>query len=343
MKSSQQDSCPNLSLFQSQMDSERQFTEPRNTSPELGIASTREFGSSDNIYGSKVSGSQTLTSALLGVRSGEGLNLLVPPKRILPFPKPREVSTQHSASISDLDPLLPKPTQVSCPGSADLATKTPIPVAKPIKKRVAQRKPAVAEVPEIAESPSPQRGSNINAPASQPSEEPSPLAAKSAAAASRPSSAASTLQSKVAPKKRAAPGRPASATKRPKMIDQATQTQTLSGRDHTSALQSFRNEEPPTPAIDAPSSRSTPAPPPFPAPPPLPPVSYLDAVDAFVTKNKARPAPQELWERPGYAEADVEERHLLLNTFICENLGNKDFIQLCEDTANAWRRIGLGM
>jgi hypothetical protein len=39
----------------------------------------------------------------------------------------------------------------------------------------------------------------------------------------------------------------------------------------------------------------------------------------------------------------VEQRHLLLNNFICENLENKDFLQLCEDTANAWRRIGLGI
>jgi hypothetical protein len=356
MKSSQADSCPDLSLFQSQRSSqdrslseraqcpERQLTEspffePQDRSPEKGESTTRERSTSIHIYDRQDSDPQTLTSDAFG--AGEGLNLWVPPKRILPFPKLREVSMQRSASISDL-PALPKPTPISRPGSANLPTKPPTPVPKPTKKRVAQRKPPVVKISEIARSPPLEKGGNADAAASQtmPQDEPSPLAAKSAAATPRPASASSALQSKAAPKKRAAPARPTSASKRPKMVDQATQTQTLSGRDHTSALLSFRNEEPPPP-IAAPTPCSTPAPPPQ-APPP-PPESYLDAVDAFVTKHKARPPLQELWERPGYAEADVEQRHLLLNNFICENLENKDFLQLCEDTANAWRRIGLGI
>jgi hypothetical protein len=216
--------------------------------------------------------------------------------------------------------------------------KASTPVLKPAKKRVAQRKSTAAKPAEIVESPPANSGNKVDATTSQamPEDEPSPLAAKSAAVASKPTSAASGLQSKAATKKRAAPTRPSSATKRPKMVDQTTQTQTLSGRDHTSALPSFRSEEvpaaivarlPPTPA----STLSG------------PPESYLQAVDTFVTRYKARPPPQELWERPGWAEADVEQRQLLLNNFICENLENKDFLRLCEDTAVAWRRIGLGM
>lgn len=302
---------------------------------------TRELNPSSQDHGRQISDLIDVHGlAAAFFESAESTQLSVPPKRELPFPKPREVSKKRSASISSLPPL-PKPTPASHPGSANFAMKEKesSAVAKTRKKRIAQRKSTIVKALEIAESPSPEKRSSVDGTPSQaaPEDEPSPLATKSAAVASGPTSAAPGLQSKAsAPKKRAAPARSSSAAKRPKMVDQSTQTQTLSGRNHTTALQSFRNEEIPAPVIAPP--------PPTPTPTPAAPTeSYLDAVDTFVTRHKARPSPQELWERPGWAEADVEQRQHLLNNFICENLENQEFLQLCEDMAVAWRRIGLGV
>jgi hypothetical protein len=120
------------------------------------------------------------------------------------------------------------------------------------------------------------------------------------------------------------------------MVDQSTQTDPFSGRDDTATPQMPRSEEKTV------LHHQSPTPTPTPAPKQLP-DSYLDAIDAFVTKHKARPLPQEIWERPGWAEADVEQRQMLLDNFICENLENIDFLKLCEDMTVSWRRIGLGM
>ena len=273
-------------------------------------------------------------------------HLTIPPKRELPFPKPREIRPR-SVSISEFSPL-PKPTPMCRPKSASLTTKDqaidqtkdtdPTPVTKATKKRVAQRKSTIVKPPEIVESLPPGQPNRVDAATSHasPQDEPSPLAAKSIAAASRPTSAASALQSKAAaPKKRAPPARSSSAAKRPRMIDQCTQTEMISDRDLANALHTIRKESASAPIVAQLTPTSVPA------PAILPPESYLDAIDAFVTEHKARPAPKELWEQPGWAEADEEERQMLLNDFICENLENKDFLQLCEDTAVAWRRIGL--
>jgi hypothetical protein len=110
------------------------------------------------------------------------------------------------------------------------------------------------------------------------------------------------------------------------MVDQATQTQTLSGRDHSASQRKVPGIVPEL-VVD----------------PPSPPDTYLDVLDAFVAKHRDRPALKELWETPGYADADQEHRDKILNDFVCENLENPDFIQLCQDTEISWRRIGLGM
>lgn len=199
---------------------------------------------------------------------------------------------------------------------------------KPAKKRAAPRKPHVKK--KLEETVPPKKGPEMNTVAefdtdkvaSVQEDEVSPLAAKSNAA--RPSTAAG-LQSKAATtKKRSAPARPSSSAKKSKMVDQGTQTQMQSGRDHITALEPGSNNVPQAP----------------PAPPPQ---NYLDMLDTFITTHKSRPPPQELWERPGYTEADDEQRQAMLTDFICENLENADFLKLCEDTEKSWRRIGLGM
>jgi hypothetical protein len=231
---------------------------------------------------------------------------------------------------------MPEPTTVSkTEGSKARAAcdnKNSTPVTKPApKKRVAQRKGPAAKANTEKSDPAIAADTLMNEslttePGAQ-EQDVSPLTAKSAAVSIRPSSAASGLVSKAtaATKKRTAPLARSSSPKRPKMIDQATQTQTLSGRDHSVSQRKLPENIPEL--VDSPS----------------PPGSYLDALDDFVTRHKARPAAKELWETPGYAEADQEHRDKILNDFICDNLENSDFIQLCLDTEISWRRIGLGM
>jgi hypothetical protein len=275
---------------------------------------------------------------------------LVPSNTDSPFLL-KPLAKARAASVSILPPL-PKPTPVARTQSTikppETSTeKAPTPTPKPTQKRVAQRKSRNVTSPldESAPGEAPLSETLEKQPIvfkqpAEPEDEPSPLAAKSAAVAPRPASAMAGLQSKATTtKKRAAtPIRPTSAAKRSKMVDQSTQTQTLSGRDHTIARKTtpandvFADVPTNVPALvaDTPSPASLPE-------------SYLDTVDKFVANHKARPAPKELWQAPGYAEAGEEQRLLLLNDFICDNLENADFLQLCQDTEKAWRRIGLGM
>ncbi|KAH8601345.1 hypothetical protein B0O99DRAFT_667754 [Bisporella sp. PMI_857] len=260
------------------------------------------------------------------------VNGRMPPKRTLPFPDPRKKT--RSSSVADLPPL-PKPTPVqraesTIPKETKSCTISTTISQQPEKKRVAQRKSTAAK--NARKDPSKKSAQSIQdeittleSPPQQ--EEPSPLATKPLATAQL-SSSTSGLQSKAAaPKKRAAP-RPLSTAKRAKMVDQSTQTRTVSGGSSGSA-------EAPIPAKHLAEAVQV--------SPISPPNEFLDSLDAFITKHKSRSAPVELWDTPGYAEADEEQRHILLNNFICENLDNADFLKLCQDTEKAWRRIGLGM
>jgi hypothetical protein len=121
-----------------------------------------------------------------------------------------------------------------------------------------------------------------------------------------------------------------SNVKRIKMVDAETQTQEISGRDHDVSQRSTSVCTPPGLITNTPS----------PAPPPK---SYLNDLDAFITKHKPQPRTKELWQTLQYAEADDTLRLAMLNDFICENLENPDFLQLCQDAEFSWRRIGLGM
>ena len=264
-------------------------------------------------------------------------NLWIPPRRELPFPR-REDLNRSRSSLSDLPPL-PEPTPVTnrepttnARAASDHTNSTPVTKPAP-KRRVAQRKgPATKANVDKPDSAIAAAGTliegSLTTNAGAQGQEVSPLAAKSAALSSRSPSEASGLVSKAtaATKKRTAPGARPSSPKRPKMVDQATQTQTLSGRDHSASQRKVPGIVPEL-VVD----------------PPSPPDTYLDVLDAFVAKHRDRPALKELWETPGYADADQEHRDKILNDFICDNLENPDFIQLCQDTEISWRRIGLGM
>ncbi|RFU24707.1 hypothetical protein B7463_g11631, partial [Scytalidium lignicola] len=167
-------------------------------------------------------------------------------------------------------------------------------------------------------------GSNIQ------EEEISPLAAKTLT--SMPPSASSGLQSKeMTTRKRnntSSNGRQPAA-KRSKMSSQGTQTQTLSGRDHTTGMGRATGNE----VADNGTGRCSEVTPIL--------SDYLQHLLAFLTQDKTPSPPKEIWEIPGYADADEEARETILNDFICANLENTDFRKLCEDTELAWRRVGL--
>jgi hypothetical protein len=227
------------------------------------------------------------------------LEFLIPPKRILPFSSTPIPPPQSSL----LKKPIPKPK--SQPGAST-------PTHKPTKKRVVSRKP-----PPVMKAMAPPR------------EGLSPTANKVATLAG-PSLETPVLQSLADPVKKriTAPIRPPSASKRSKMVDGATQTQTVSGRDHTAL-----HKEPDLIAAEVPTPPS----------PESPPEHYLKALDKFVAQYKKRAAPRELWKSPGYEEGTEEERHLMLNDYICDNLNDPGFLQICEDVESSWQRIGLGM
>ncbi|KAG9241256.1 hypothetical protein BJ878DRAFT_398982, partial [Calycina marina] len=111
-----------------------------------------------------------------------------------------------------------------------------------------------------------------------------------------------------------------------KMVDASTQTQTLTGQDHTSTPEQSNIAK--TPQSCHPVS---------------PPQDFNDTLEGYISKH-ACPAPRErqmeLWETPGYADMDDEERNALFHDFVCENLDNKDFLQLLGDMHVAWQKAG---
>jgi hypothetical protein len=272
----------------------------------------------------------------------ENLSPWLPPRRELPFPKSR-VSTKSCVPTVDLQPSSEEPfragerqvgedTECVAPGSTTPAFPRTM---KRVVQRQINRAPLAAQrnitdaLAEDALSVDGRKG-RLQMLAER-EEEPSPLAAKSAAV-SRPSTAPD-LRSKVmntVPQKRGRDTGPdtVSVSKHARiMVDKATQTQTGSGRDHTAPLtQTTGTERSLSSTTDVVIQ---------------PPESFMSEIEDFVSRHKHRPAPEELWQRPGYSEASPEQRQAIINDFICENLDNEDFLKLCEDTGNVWRRIGL--
>jgi hypothetical protein len=268
----------------------------------------------------------------------------IPPKRELPFPKPRKSSNSKSSATTDISPLLSNrvsetPTDSLLKGQKVQAHTSLTPVKKPApQKRVAQRKATKSkstsqQVPEeeapandIIEDSIPKLASIQEEP-----DQLSPMTSKGAASSLRPASAPGLISKAILPPKKrpAPPPRPASTAKRLKMVDAATQTQALSGCDRA-ASQRAAPANTPELIADKQSPASLPE-------------SYLNELEKFITKHNTRPISKELWQTHEYAEADEAHRHIMLNDFICENLDNPNFLQLCQDAEFAWRRIGLGM
>jgi len=262
----------------------------------------------------------------------------MPPKRSLPFPvRPSSTSSLPinssnpsvpvSSSINEdtLANVTPKPTQCTIPKvSNKRVTQAKAPAIK-AKKMALTKSESVKDVSENVLENDEVAVVGVKA---------SPVAAKHTTA-SRPAPTVQGLPGKASATKKRAPPRPSSAIKRPKMVDVGTQTQMESACEHSTASKYC----PRVLALNyGPCERQ---------PPTSPPENYLDTLDVVVAKYKDRPAPitpeKELWETPGYAEMNQDERHILLNDFICKNLDNPHFLQLLKDTDKSWRRVALGI
>ncbi|ESZ90145.1 hypothetical protein SBOR_9472 [Sclerotinia borealis F-4128] len=254
----------------------------------------------------------------------------IPPKRQLPFATVK--CPLESVSIAeDTNLLVQALDQRKRPLKEFLDANPPkeisTPAKKPTGRRVASRKgtlhlPAINDfstraVPPIIRS----SGDGLDVPIQ--TEEPSSLVTKSVIAprASLPSK----LQSiEVTARQRPVatlPDKPMI----PKMVDRSTQTQTLSGRDHTAALKLGQS----TSVAEALSNLPTAF-----EPPPI----LQNDLDLFVSRYSPR---SRVSLPPSYSDMPDDVRHKMLNDFIIENLENEDFLKLAEDMDASWRRMGL--
>lgn len=253
--------------------------------------------------------------------------LPIPPKRQLPFATGKAPSKSRSASVADTD----RPIQAQGQRkrsieeffNANPTSKIPTPTKKPTKRRIASRKST--HLPCKIDPPTKGTISKSDGLGPPPlTEEPSLIAAKTVVAPST-----LRLPSKLQPKGAGTQERPVSNsvnnTITPKMVDRSTQTQTLSGRDHTAALK----PAPIAPVIELPSNLPTAFEP--------PPILQKD-LDLFVSRFSSR---SRIDLPPNYTDVPDNARHKMLNDFIIANLENEDFLKLAEDMDASWRRMGL--
>ncbi|CAG8959027.1 hypothetical protein HYFRA_00012187 [Hymenoscyphus fraxineus] len=284
--------------------------------PTRSFSDSPYFSNRGGMFGPQASTEDPFTSQSFSVparvqsvpaaQSFDTQRFALPPRRVLPFakPKPKEKVIPSPPTTAPT-----KEIESTVPGCAT-------PTRKPAKKRVAQRKPLVTKTQD-------NENESVTFAAATLDDVPSPLVTNKSTEA---------VPKAAVTKKRAPVSRPSSASKRPKMVDAATQTQTPSGCD-----QSVQTIPPPTKEPELVSNVSTPP------SPESPPEDYLNGIDKFVSKYSSRSAPTELWQTPGWSNGTEEERDAILNNYICENLENPDFIKLCEDVERSWRRIGLGL
>ncbi|KFY30842.1 hypothetical protein V493_01611 [Pseudogymnoascus sp. VKM F-4281 (FW-2241)] len=291
----------------------------------------------------------------------------IPPKRELPFPKRKESkraseTAQKHKKVSENSHILQSEDTGASKSLANTATFSNKHGEQGGKRVAAQRTntpptsrlSSVLEVPDSDET----RSTNALRTSVVRQEEPSPLASKSAAIP-RPSTAPILNSKAISSRKRSNEAAPEWAlAKRVKMISSSTQTQTLSGRDHTAALSraSTITAEPVLPATVAvpapcPSIQGPSVPVPVPAPAaPAPnvvsevkglPEGFTDELGRFVSSCSNKRKPAELWEVSGWDRATEGERHSMTEAWICEQIEGPLFQELCKHIDNVWKEIGF--
>ncbi|KFY15322.1 hypothetical protein V492_02075 [Pseudogymnoascus sp. VKM F-4246] len=289
------------------------------------------------------------------------LSQWIPPKRELPFPKRKE--PKKALEIAEKPkkdfkngPVLPSE---STGASEKLANAMALPDKhgeQKGKRATVQRKrtPPTSKLPTVLEVPDSDEARPTNAPRNSTlwQEELSPLASKSASIV-RPSTAPGLKSKAMNPRKRPNEEAPKwELAKRVKMVDSSTQTQTLSGRDHTSALSRVPTitAEPVLPAsATAPAPDSAPVPAPAPVAPPTEVVSrakgptegFLDELECFIPKHGGKLRPAELWEVSPWDKATGGERDAMAESWICEQIEDPAFLEWCKHVDHVWKQIGF--
>ncbi|KAF7890883.1 uncharacterized protein EAF01_010692 [Botrytis porri] len=250
------------------------------------------------------------------------LGLPIPPKRQLPFATVKDSLRSKSVSLADSSRHVQAPQQRKRPLENFIregpSNESIAPVRKPAKRRVASRK-GTKHLPEI-NGPSSEAFSSKDSLASDTLGVPiqtgkSPLL--EAGSITKPT-VSDSLPSKVQTEGIKA-GQQSVPT--PKMADRSTQTQTLSGRDHTAAPKPASN----APVVDLQSR--------------LPTAFVLQGDLDLVMSRYSSGSRVNL--PPNYNDLPDDKRHKLINDFIIKNLENDDFLKLSEDMDVSWRRMGL--
>ncbi|KAJ8063014.1 hypothetical protein OCU04_008259 [Sclerotinia nivalis] len=251
----------------------------------------------------------------------------IPPKRQLPFATVRGPSRSESVSATEINQPVEAPGQRKRSleefFDANSSNRITIPTEKPTKRRFASRK--ATHLPEMNDrstkavrSTDGSAGDGLGVPIL--SEEPSPPTLRIVAALST-SDLPSKLQAKEITARERLVSTPLNKPTTPKMIDGSTQTQTLSGRDHTAALKPVQSAS----VVEAPSN--------------LPTAFVLqEDLDLFISRYGSR---SQINLPPNYNNVPAEERHKMLNDFIIKNLENEDFLKMAQDMDVSWRRMGL--
>lgn len=245
----------------------------------------------------------------------------MPPKRELPFVKDRQSSKHHTVAESPIPSPKIAAAIINSPPRTSSVPGAPSKVVKRVAQRNTKKMPAIqAEVRgDLASAPE-----QVNVQSMAPPIHNTPVVKNIITTSSSPG-----LPSKIVPSKRpsSAMENTVAEAKRPRMVDRSSQTQLMANREDSDPLAAIPSNSVVCNII------------PNPAPPPP---NLLDQIDQFVTQNKARLPPVDPHIRPGYSEASEEERQATVNDWIIENLRDEDFLKLCEDVGNAWRRIGMG-
>ncbi len=273
-------------------------------------------------------GSNTLQRpATAPMSQAETLTQLLPPKRELPFGKPFSKDTLSSTNpivkrgISVLDlPPLPTPTIVENPKLPSTATpsstkknmpaprsrKKPSPRAKSNAKGKAQATQSLKETP-VGEAP--EKGSMQY-----------PLLA------SKTVPQIETLDSVGTPSRTLRTL--GDATSNSRQNDPKPPLLGLNQQASSNAIQFA-----PSSSVNIVSDAS-----------PTVPVNptdeeWMDRVDAFVARHAARLPPMQAKDLSAYAAQSDEERMAQIDNMICDYIKDPNFVKLCEDVENSWRRI----
>ncbi|KAB8293959.1 hypothetical protein EYC80_009431 [Monilinia laxa] len=257
--------------------------------------------------------------------------LSIPPKRHLPFSTAKVSLNLAPITPEDANPTVQIANKRKRP-VGDTSDKKTAPdvstsIESQVKRHVASRK-IITHLPETTHSLSrtlPSKsltgdGLDISVQAKKSSS----LMTKSCTMSDAPV-VQSKLQSKGVPAKQLNVSTLSDSPETLKMVDSSTQTQVISGQDHTAYST-------PTKSASAlqPSSKTSTA---FETPPVL-----QEGLDLFSSRYSSR---SKISLPPNYSDVSDDMRLEMLNDFIIANLENEDFLKLAEDMDASWRRLGL--